>query len=483
MRTLDQVLAAHPLPLKNPDGSPAQLKDLQVEDINLLAQHGRALGDLPVGYGKTAIATCVSLMLEPPATVVLMPPILTPQWVSWLRAIPGAGRVVEYTGSPAQRRDLQLRGARWIITSYGLFRNDLPRLTKELPNAMTIVDECQNLKNHKSKLFKGVRDFSEGEPLLLMSGTIMSKPGDGYSYVKLNDPDVYKTYVQFENIHVEERDFFDNPKKWRLLDQLQANLDLSRVKRTKEEVHAHLPAVNYIPLEYKLAPEHMALYHKLMDEQLLEVGEGKIDATTAGKLYACSQQIIANWGYFTEDASEISNLYDVIDAVIDEIGIGQPVYPGDPPRSKLIIWSIFKMTSRSLLAYLNAKGRDKNGNQVWRAVGAYGEVNSKEGVRAFMEDDDALIGVFQPGSAGAGLNPQGVCWEVLFAEVPTTTIPFKQCCGRVDREGQQFNPNIRIAAAVGTVQQSLLKNLFANDDLVNAASGNKLSIKDLIYPK
>ena len=488
MRTLDEVLAAHPLPLFKPDGSLAELKPLQVEDINKLALLGRALGDLPVGYGKTAIATCVSLMIGPRSTLVLMPPILLEQWVKWLNAVPGAGRVVGYWGTPKERALLQVRGARWVVASYGIFKNDFERLAKEMPDAMTIMDECQNCKNYKSQMFKRLKQFSDGKPLLLMSGTIMSGPADGYAYVKLNNPEVYPRFVTFQNIHVAKFDYFDQPEEWKNLDLLQSNLDLSRVKRTKEEVHAHLPEARYIPLEYSLAPDHMALYHKLMDEQLLEIGEGKIDATTAGKLHAASQQIIANWAYFADDEDLVPNLFPLIDQVLAEIGIGEPVYPGDPPRSKLIIWTNFRRTSRRVLEYINAKGvvkgkRGKPDTQAWYFSGAYGEVDSKAGIKAFMEDPKCLGGVFQPGSAGAGLNAQFVCWEQLFAETPTTTIPFVQCCGRSDREGQLYNPNFRLAIAKGTIQQSLLKNLFTNDGLVQQASGTKTSIKDLIFPK
>lgn len=488
MRTLDEVLAAHgPLPLFNPDGTQAYLDNMQKEDIVRMAGMGRVLGDLPIGYGKTVIATCVSLMLEPRHTVVLMPPILLAQWVKWISSIRGAGKVVGYWGTPAERRALDIRGARWLVMSYGIFKNDIERLTKDLKGPMTIVDECQVLKNYKSQIFKDIRDFSNELPLLLMSGTIMSKPDDGYSYVKLNSPTVYSRYVQFTNLHVAEWDFFGNPEKWKNLDMLQANLDLARVKRTKEEVHADLPKVNYIPIEYELDKEHMALYRKLMDEQLLEVGDGKIDATTAGKLHACSQQIIANWAHFADDDTKVPRLFELIDMVLDEIGIGEPLYPGER-RSKLIIWSTFRMTSRRLLAYINAKGlvkgkKGKPDRQVWRAVGAYGEVDSKAGVKAFLEDPTALVLVAQPGSAGAGLNPQHLCNEMLFAETPTTTIPFQQSAGRIDRKGQVYNPNVRLAIAKGTIQQSLLKNLFTNDGLVQQASGTKQSIKDLIYPK
>lgn len=487
MRTLEEVLDAHPLPLFKPDGSPAELKPLQIEDINKLAVLGRALGDLPIGYGKTAIGTCVSLMLEPASTLVLVPPILVDQWVIWLRAIPGAGQVVAYAGTPKERKALPVRSASWVVSSYGMFKNDLDRLLKDMPEAMTIMDEAQNAKSYKSQMFKSLKDFSDGKPLLLMSGTIMSKPGDGYAYVKLNNPDVYPRYVNFTNLHVAKWDYFDQPEEWQNLDLLQANLDLSRVKRTKAEVHAHLPQANFIPIHYELDPEHMKLYHKLMDEQLLEIGEGKIDATTAGKLHAASQQIISNWGYYADDETLEPNLYALIDMVLDEIGIGQPLYPGER-RSKLIIWSIFRRTSRNLLAYINAKGivKGKKGKpdvRKWYFAGAYGEVDSHAGIKAFMEDPDCLGGVFQPGSAGAGLNAQYVCWEMLFAEFPTTNIPFEQCYGRIDREGQEFNPNIRMAIAKGTVQQSRLASLFDNDGLVRQVSGSVQSIKDLIYPK
>lgn len=486
MRTLDQVLDAHgPLPLYLPDGTQAYLNKLQIEDIIKLAALGRALGDLPVGYGKTAIATCVSLMLEPRCTLVLVPPILLDQWVKWLGAVRGSGRVVGYWGTPKDRKELVLRGACWVVMSNGIFRNDFARISKDLEGAMTIVDEAQAVKSHTSKTFKVVKEFSDGHLLLLMSGTIMSKPSDGYAYVKLNSPNVYQRYVQFTNLHVAKWDFFDQPEEWKNLDILQANLDLARVKRTAEEVHALLPKINWLPMEYKLSAAHMALYRQLMDDQLLQIGEGKIDATTAGKLYSASQQIIANWAYFGDDETLRPALFDLIDEIVEEIGLGQPVYPGDPPRSKLIIWTIFKRTSKRVIDYVNslAPKDKKSGNQLWRAVGAYGDVDSKAGVKAFLEDPSALVLVAQPGSAGVGLNPQHLCWEMLFAEFPTTTIPFEQAYGRIWRTGQVHNPNIRLALALGTVQMSLRANLFGNDALVTEASGKRQNIKDLIYPK
>lgn len=470
MRSFDEVMRLHPFPF--------QLAEMQKQDATKLAEYGRALGDLPVGYGKTCISTAATLMRNPDTVVVLLPPILIVQWGQWLRSIPGLGVVVEYEGTPQQRAAMPVKGARWLLMSYGIFKNDYARLKHDLRHSevLTLVDEAQVIKNFKSILHKKVTEFSLGRDLLLMTGTPMSTPADGYAYVKMNSPGIYRTFGTFENVHVAEKDFFGAVKKWQNLDVLEQNLNLRRVYRSKEEVHADLPKANYIPVYYELSKDHKKLYQKLMNEQLLELDNGgKIDATTAQKLYHYSQQIIANYGYFADDEAKRSNLLDLIDELCDQIDLGRQFDPAlnRPPASKFILWTQYKITSARMLAYMNTKAK---------AVAAYSGSDAKEAVRLFLHDPETVTLVAQPGSAGVGLNPQHLCWECLFTELPTTTIPFTQAAGRIDRHGQRYNPNIRIAIAKGTIQESLIRDLLHKDELVKRASGNLKGIKDLIFP-
>lgn len=108
------------------------LTPMQVEDIEKAIRSRRCLLDLPVGYGKTVIATCVSLALEPDTTIILVPPILIAQWVAWLNSIHGIGSVVGYFGSPNKREALKVLGTRWVVTSYQVFLNDMERFSTEL---------------------------------------------------------------------------------------------------------------------------------------------------------------------------------------------------------------------------------------------------------------------------------------------------------------------------------------------------------------
>jgi SNF2 family DNA or RNA helicase len=478
MLTLEQVIETYPFP--HPMGGVMVLEQLQKEDIVRAAVWRRALADLPVGYGKTVIATAVALMLQNDINVILVPPILVAQWVAWLESIPGAGRVVDYTGSPKVRAQLDLDGAQWLVTSYQLFNNDIQRLSKEMAhaNVFTVVDECQNLKG-RGVLFKHVRSFSMSRDLLLMSGTIASKVGDHYAYIKLNSPDVYSTYTQFENIHVKERDIFKQPTEWHNLDLLQANLNLRRIHRTKEEVHSALPKGRVIPIYYDLSKEHMALYKRLMEEQLLLLDDGgKIDATTATRLYHAAQQIVLDFGYFAGDPTKRSAVFDLVDEIADEIDLGGTTLIDGVarPASKLILWTTHRSVSRLIGEHMDAR-LAKIGK---RGVMAFSEVDSKKSIKQFMEDPDTVCLTAQPGSAGAGLNPQYMCWEAAFIQIPTTTIPFIQSTGRIDRKGQRYPPNNRLLIARGTIQEKLLKSLQNNDELVNRAAGSKQGIKDLL---
>ena len=230
-------------------------------------------------------------------------------------------------------------------------------------------------------------------------------------------------------------------------------------------MHGHLESRTW-PIYYNLAPAHMKLYERLMEEQLLILDNGgKIDATTSQRLYNAAQQIIANYDYYSGDDTARAAIYDLIDAICDEVAVHRL------DSSKIIFWTWYTRTTESVVAYL----------QNYNAVAAYSGANSAKSVERFLTDPTCRILVAQPGSAGAGLNPQYICCEAAFIECPTRTIPFKQAAGRINREGQKFCANNRIFVAACTIQEKLYTNLLSNDDLVTLASGSVSSIRADIY--
>jgi superfamily II DNA or RNA helicase len=462
-RSLANVLEAHRLPFT--------LRVDQVDSCEKLSEWPRAGLYAEVGTGKTVMATVLSLMWNNEVTVVTMPPILLKSWQRWLLTIENIGSVVVYRGDPRERAAMNIRHARWLLMSQQIFKKDFARLVKELgkvPRTL-IVDEAHCIKNPASQNFKLTKEFADGECLALLTGTPLSTPHDAYAYVKLVSPEIYRSKQQFENLHIEDRDFYGNVTAWKNLDLMHQNLMMHSVRLLKEHVLKDLKKPNYIPIEYELDREHKMLYDMLAEEQLLELETGgKIDATSAVKLYNALQQVVVNWDYFSGNEDARSTAFDIIDMVMDQAEVM------DPKNSKLIIFTYFKMTSRKVLEYLKEFG----------AVGCYSEIGDtakERNLERFMFDPTCRIMVAQPMSGGVGFNPQAVCSEVLFLESPSIPWHFVQGAGRVYRDGQPNVPNIHIAVASGTIQNRLHQRMLATDALVNQVQGGFKDLRDAIY--
>lgn len=303
--------------------------------------------------------------------------------------------------------------------------------------------------------------------LQLLTGTPINKPTDMYAFIKLTSPDVYRSYGHFENMHVEERDFFKKPIKFCNLELARDALALKSISRTKKELHGYDLTPIYPDCEYELSHEHYKLYSKLVDEQLLIYDDGtKIDATTVHKLRHALQQVVVNFDHFSNEPSNRSAAYDLIDLTIEQTECV------NVSRSKLIIWTKYKRTSGKVLEYCNNLGI--------KTVAAYGEANSEKSINAFMQDEKTRILVAQYQSAGAGLNPQYVCSEAIFLELDPVPLYIRQSCGRLDRVGQTVAPTMRFAVARGTVQVPMYHDLLQKDDMVTYLEPSKKGLRDML---
>lgn len=446
------------------------LAPLQLFDLTAAANWERMKWFYEVGVGKTVCSTVKALMLGHHCHIVSVPPIIIPQWCKWLRTLDPENQTLEYRGNPKERKAMKLVGPRWIVMSHNIFRDDFERLLKELAphHPHVITDESHACKNPRSQLFKKTAALSSGNHIQLLTGTPISKPEDTYAYVKLCTPQVYSSYAHFERLHIAGRDIFGRIEAYNNLELLNQNLHLQACMRTKEEMFPGIIKPRYQVVNYELDPQHLKLYKELVEEQLLLLPDGsKIDATTAQRLYHKTQQLIVNWDHFSGDETARSAIYDLIDQTIEET---QCMQRG---RSKLIIWTWYTQTSKSIMDYL----------EDCHAVAAYGGADSAKSIRAFMEDPSVRILVGQPQSCGMGLEPQHVCWENLFVEYSTSPLYFIQSAGRTDRKGQAHMPTMRIAVAEGTIQSSLHHRLLHNGDLVQQTVGSKSSIRDAVYGK
>lgn len=327
-----------------------------------------------------------------------------------------------------------------------------------------LVHNC--IKNVQSQNYRHMRDFLlHGDvEIMLLTGTPLTTPLDGFAFIKTVAPTVYKSLTQFENCHVGERDFFGKITSWRNLDLLADNLKVNSVRIQRREVYKELPPVIFSPIEYELDPAHYKLYRKLVEEQLLELPDGsKIDSTQENALYHHTQQLVLNYAHFSGVEANVAVGFDLVENELLELG-----------DQKLVVIANYRMTNATLVERFKAYG----------AVAIYGAVSPTQkelNVQRFINDASCRVLIIQPTSGGFGLDGlQHVCSNMMFLELPRSPRDFNQTLARLDREGQTDAVQVKIAVANRTVQVKLLHDMVDKDQLIGRVQPNFFDLRSIL---
>ncbi len=442
---------------------PFRLHPYQVEAVNFLAPLPRSGLYLQPGLGKTAVATSCALHKRTvglsEVTLGIMPPLLVAQWARWLSKVqPKTGtalRVTRYEGTPAERRAKSF-DADFVLMGIQIFKIDIERITEEFQDKVvfTFLDEAQCIKDVGSQNYQRFKEFVKGRMYQLLTGTPLNSPMDGYAFISLVAPGVYRNLLHYTNTHVLALDQSNNPKSFQNLDLLEENLLINSFLRTKEDVLPDLPEAIITEIEYELDKKHYALYRTLANDKLLQLPDGeKIDATQATALYHALGQIVCQWHHFGADPSLKSKIYYLIEEVLGELG-----------HRKLIVFSNYQRTNEEVVRRFGCPG-------IW------GQIPHKQKLlnqARFLDDDKCRLIAMHPQSGGVGLDGfQQVCQDVLYTEPPITPSHWTQSLSRVHREGQTRSVTVRMAIANGTLQRHLTTRLSEKEALIQPVQGAK----------
>lgn len=443
------------------------LYPFQIDTVNEIGPLDKAGYYLDVGTGKTLTSIASALYKlgnnHIQHVICLMPPILITNWSRNLAMIPRVTHVC-YRGPPTARKNLNL-DVNFILMSYDIFKRDWDYLHELFLNSTVAIlcDEAQAIKNISTATHKRVRDFGLFNHLMLLTGTPLSVPLDGYAYIKLVAPSIYRDMLQFEVVHIAKCDSFGKPKAYQNLELLNENLKVNSVRVLKEDVLKDLPPVTYTEIVYDLQPKHKKLYDDLAINQLKAFDDGtKLDLTNVTALFNGLEQLPANAEHFS-NGELTSTIYELIDELMDELGGG-----------KLVVFTKYKMTNRRMLLVCQKYGV--------RAL--FGEVSQDQqqvNIDTFVNDPSCRLLVLQYQSGGSGIDHlQDVCSDVLFIELPPTAAHFTQAVARVHRAGQVRPVNVRIALADKTIQLYRWQVVQDKDSLINLCLRGPKDLRDVV---
>ncbi len=461
----------------------------QYEGTNLLCTYDRAGLFDEAGTGKTLSMHINALWRIGCGNKVLalMPPVLLKQFYEELFSkFLNVGHYVTvemFRGTPRQRAAMidryDIEG--WpdmLLMTYDLFRGTKKNdgyhdMLKRKEYTVIIADEAQALNNSSSRVHKKIYRYIGGKKLeLAEAGLVLStatpshtKLEQCYGLVRLKSPRAYGTKSEFERLHIEYN--IHSPYKeilgYHNIDILAMNLYSQGRRVEKADVAKNMPDKIDTLVPVELVPGHMTLYKQLLNEKILQLEDEFIDATQSSALRNTALQLVTNPNRYSD--KPIKNaMEEALMTLLDSI---------DLDLTKVLIAIHYNATAAKLAEFLvkynpvvmNSKTRDKDA--------------SKE---AFLTDPKCRVMIAHPKSAGAGLNLQSVCNNVIFYECPDSPGDITQTGERVHRiVGTDAAVNIYFFNALGTWVSKKIKQVVVKAEHINSIVGDKKALMSDLF--
>ncbi|WP_119394872.1 DEAD/DEAH box helicase [Salinibius halmophilus] len=253
---------SQPLPAKVSTQLQASLRDYQVQGLQWLQQLERAgfnglLAD-DMGLGKTLqiIAHICANEARTLPVLVVAPTSLLSNWRSELEKFaPHLNCAVWHGGD---RHEIDIAQQDVVITTYTMARVD-GEILQAQPWHYLVVDEAQQVKNHRSLAAKALRLFSANQIIALSGTPVENHLKELWAIFDLLEPGLLGNQRQFSQ-YFSKPIKAGEPQQWHALQQRIRPFILRRLKR---EVAKSLPAKTEMVRYVNLQGEQAQLYENI----------------------------------------------------------------------------------------------------------------------------------------------------------------------------------------------------------------------------
>ncbi len=234
-----------------------QLRDYQQYGLNWLhflqqAGLGGILAD-DMGLGKTIQAIAFCSQLEGPHPVLVVGPTnVVYNWKNEIAKFMPSAKVVVYTGAGRQSLQSKVPKADFVITTFGLIKNDEEWLSSLTFKAI-FVDEAQYIKNPNAQISKAIKTLQSPFRLAMTGTPIENHLQDLWNLFDFAMPNYLSTKREFDCLVKDEK-----------LSLIKARVKPFILRREKREVLQSLPEKTEITLQCSMSTPQRQLYETVL---------------------------------------------------------------------------------------------------------------------------------------------------------------------------------------------------------------------------
>ena len=243
------------------------LRDYQQYGVNWLhflksSGFGGILAD-DMGLGKTIQTIAYGTQLKNKGTILIVGPTnVIYNWKREIETFSPDKSVVIYTGSNRHKSIKAQPHPDYLITTYGIVKNDLEFLAQIRFSAI-FADEAQAIKNEKAQVSKAIKTLQSPFRIALTGTPIENHFYDLWNLFDFVMPNFLGT-----------KSSFDSALKSNKQALLKAKISPFILRREKKEVLHELPEKTEILLSCPLSPEQESLYKTVLSATKKGIVEG-----------------------------------------------------------------------------------------------------------------------------------------------------------------------------------------------------------------
>jgi superfamily II DNA or RNA helicase len=454
----------HCEPSKNFSGELRPYQQYGMNWMNFLFQIGLGgvLAD-DMGLGKTVqvIAFTTQLQRTKPVLVVC-PTNVVYNWRNEIDKFAKGQKTLIYTGNNRHKHLKSLKDYDFIITTYGLIKNDLELLSK-IDFQAIFLDEAQYIKNPQAQISKATKALRADYKIAMTGTPIENHLLDLWSLFDFVMPDYLGNRKNFEDM------IKDGQKE-----QIKTKIRPFILRREKKEVLDCLPDKTEIVKKCPLSEQQSALYATVLKavKQGIRNNHGKVERLNILTSLLKLRQVCTHPGIMKEfqDSSIPSAKFDMAKEMIAEL---------IDENHKIVLFSQFTGMLDILQDWV--KEEDLYFERIDGSVSAQKRIKA---IDRFQSSETPGVFLISLKAGGIGINLTEADY-VIHLDPWWNPAVEAQATDRVHRMGQKNKVIVYKLITEGTIEEKIFdlqeekKTLIGEIIDIDSMDNNKINLKEL----